>query len=367
MPRRKVSDDYRNLAEERGFVWLGPEVSNSVTPTEWQCPEGHRWQATYESMRSGNGCPQCSGHLRKTAEDYNALAAKQGLDWLGPMPQNVHRNTWWKCHCGYRWRASYANIKQGHGCPACARCAPKTPQDYHTLAEERGFNWVGDLPRNIEEKTTWECRFHHRWEASFHAIRLGNGCPYCYGNARLTAQDYHSLAERRGFRWVGGNVPASNHTPTTWECGQGHRWKASYHNVDCRASGCPQCRDMVNGARVSRQQREICSFVGGELNYPVGRRCIDVAIPHAKIAIEYDSFYYHGGREERDAMRIQELLAAGWRILCIRSNKQVPDPKAVGVAVAALLAGETWQEIVLPDWGQGPTQAKQSHSRHQGG
>ena len=360
MPHRKVPEDYRSLAKERGFVWLGPEVPNGITRTGWQCPEGHRWRTTYESIKCGNGCPTCSRHVRKTPEDYNALAATRGFRWLGPMPGNVGTRTLWECHCGYRWSAPYANIRQGHGCPACARCARKTAHDYQILAEERGFRWVGRLPSGTGKKTTWECRFGHRWESSYHAIRGGNGCPYCYGNARLTADDYHALAERRGFKWVGGSIPARNHTPTSWECGQGHRWKASYHNVDCRESGCPHCRDMVNSARVSHQQREICSLLGGELNYSVGGRQVDIAMPHVKIAIEYDSFYYHGGREERDAMKDCQLLADGWRILRIRSNKQVPDTETLGAALVALLAGDAYQEIVLPDWGHGGTQLRQS-------
>jgi hypothetical protein len=206
---------------------------------------------------------------------------------LGPMPQNVHSNTRWQCQYGHQWDAPYANVQQGSGCPACAGCVPKVAHDYYALAKERDFNWVGQLPGSIEEKTTWECRSEHRWEAS-------------------------------------------------------------YHNVDCRESGCPRCRDMVNGALVSSQQRELCRLLGGELNYTVGSWRVDVAFPHLKIAIEYDSFYYHRGREERDATKDHDLLAAGWHILRIRSNKQVPDADALGTALVSLLADASYQECNWP-------------------
>lgn len=355
MPRRKTPNDYHALAKQRGFKWLGPEVRNTTLKTGWECLLGHQWETTYGLIQQGYGCPHCSGHVRKTAEDYHTLADERDFRWLGPMPRNIHVNTRWECQCGYRWSATYANIQRGHGCPACAGCASKTSLDYHALAKERGFRWVGKLPRNTESKTTWECQFSHRWKATYHSLQHGNGCPYCYGNAPLTENDYHTLAESRGFRWVGDNAPNNNHTPTMWECEQNHRWEATYHNVKSRGSGCPHCRDLVNSSIVSTQQRKIYGMIGGKLNYPVDRRKIDVALPDMMIAIEYDSFYYHGGEQERDAKRNKDLIAAGWRVLSIKSNKLLPTRKQLDVAVAALLRGSNYEEIVLTDWGQGST------------
>lgn len=201
-------------------------------------------------------------------------------------------------------------------------------------------------------KTAWECESHHRWSASYHEIRGGNGCPYCYGNAPLTMENYYALAGSRGFRWV-GPMPPNNHAPTLWECEQGHQWEATYHNIKSRGSGCPHCRELVSGSLVSEPQREIGRLLDGVLNYPVNRRRIDVALPALMIAIEYDSFYYHGGRQERDARRNQELIAAGWRVLCVKSNKLLPARKQLDRAINALLCGSSYEEIVLPDWGQG--------------
>jgi hypothetical protein len=35
---------------------------------------------------------------------------------------------------------------------------------------------------------------------------------------------------------------------------------------------------------------------------------------------------------------------------------EVPDTETLGSAIVALLVGKAYQEIVLPDWGQGNTQ-----------
>jgi hypothetical protein len=49
------------------------------------------------------------------------------------------------------------------------------------------------------------------------------------------------------------------------------------------------------------------------------------------------------------------MIAAGWRVLRVKSNGQLPTRKQLDAAIARLLAGEDQVEIVLDDWGEGPT------------
>ena len=79
----------------------------------------------------------------------------------------------------------------------------RTPADYHALAEKRGFHWLGPEVPNVDTRTAWECGFGHRWEATHSNLRRGSGCPFCAGVAPKTPADYHALAEERGFRWLG--------------------------------------------------------------------------------------------------------------------------------------------------------------------
>ena len=50
-----------------------------------------------------------------------------------------------------------------------------------------------------------------------------------------------------------------------------------------------------------------------------------------------------------------EMIAAGWRVLRVRSNTQLPTREQLDAAIDRLLAGENHVEIVLDDWGVGPT------------
>lgn len=290
------------------------------------------------------------GRKRKTLRDYYALAKSKGFEWIGEEAPYTRGKTWWRCSEGHEWEARYNSIQQGSGCPHCCGNALRTSESYHSLAESKGFKWIGkELPKNVDIKTTWRCPENHEWEACCASIRKGTGCPHCYGNVRKTSEDYHELAESKGFKWIGEEPPGNVMGKTWWQCSKGDKWEARYNDIR-RGKGCPHCSDLVNGYRVSKPQRQICEMLGGELNYRVGLRAIDVALPDKKIAIEYDCWFWHGHKQEEDAHRVAELIAAGWKVLCIKTNKAILTHCQLDTAITKLDNGETYQEIVLDDW-----------------
>lgn len=237
---RKTPADYRVLARQRGLRWLGPEVRNSQTKTGWQCAQGHRWQTTYNRIQQGRGCPLCGGTRLKTPTDYRALARMRGLKWIGPEVNSCLTKTNWQCSHGHRWQTTYHSIQQGSGCPVCRGYRPKTPADYRQLATERGVRWLGPVVSNVlTQKTRWRCALGHEWLSSYSNLQQGHGCPICNGR-RKTPVYYQQLAIERGLQWLGPEVPTVQ-TKTHWRCALGHKWTASYRAVQ-RGHGCPICR-----------------------------------------------------------------------------------------------------------------------------
>jgi hypothetical protein len=114
---------------------------------------------------------------------------------------------------------------------------------------------------------------------------------------------------------------------------------------------------MVNGARVSKNQRLLCEMVGGELNgAKVGRFTIDVTrqVGNLKIAFEFDTWFYHSANLERDRRKDQALLNDGWCIVRVRTENLLPTPTQLDEATASLVWGEKYVDIELADRGVGP-------------
>ena len=52
------------VAAQRGGKCLSTDYTDSKTPLEWECAEGHRWKSTATTILKGNGgkgswCKQC--------------------------------------------------------------------------------------------------------------------------------------------------------------------------------------------------------------------------------------------------------------------------------------------------------------------
>lgn len=352
----KTVKDYLDLAEERGFKWMGEELPEIVViKTRWKCVGGHEWEAHYNNIQQGKGCPYCAGNIPKTPRDYHNLARTNDFKWIGKkFPENIATKTLWRCLEGHEWETTYASIQE-NGCPYCSGVAKKAIEDYHGLAEERGFKWIGEeLPRGVRIKTKWECKQGHQWETPYNHIQQGTGCPHCAGLAKKVIEDYYSLASERGFEWIGEELPEYVAIKTPWRCPQKHEWEACYSSIQ-QGSGCPHCLDLINGVQVSKPQRQICKMVGGKLNYPCDSYNIDIALPKKRIAIEYDSWFWHGCKLEKDAERDTNLLTAGWKVLHIKSNKKIPSKCRLDEAIDKLMNGMKKVEIVLDDWEEGPT------------
>lgn len=105
------------------YEWLGPEVPNGRTKTHWRCAQDrdHVWSATYQAVRGGSGCHYCAGNLPKAPADFHELAAsRDDIDaWLGPEVPNTKTLTNWRCKRGHVWETPYGTISGGSGCPKC--------------------------------------------------------------------------------------------------------------------------------------------------------------------------------------------------------------------------------------------------------
>lgn len=357
---RKQPSDYEGLAKLRGFEWLGPIVPNNKSRTNWRCNNGHIWQAPYSSIQQGNDCYYCQKNTRKFVSDYQEIARQRSFEWLGPEVSDTQTKTYWKCSVGHIWQATYSKLKLGRGCPYCANRIPKDKSAYQKLASKLGFKWIGSEIVNTHTPTFWQCRYGHQWTATYHSLDTGKtGCPYCAGNMPKKPKDYYALAQKLKIKWLGPEV-SNVMEKTWWECSRGHKWHSPYSMINS-GYGCPKCLDMVNGKLVSSPQRVIAKVVGGLLNFEVGRYSVDVALQRHEqlIAIEYDAWYWHGNRQKNDMARDQALNADGWRVLRIKSNKLTPDKNQIEKAIDELLNGKWYCEIILADWGKGPTSSRE--------
>lgn len=69
-----------------------------------------------------------------------------------------------------------------------------------------------------------------------------------------------------------------------------------------------------------------------------------------KIAIEYDGRYYHKNKVYKDVKRYKQLIKDGWKILCIRSNNNLPKISTIKDRINKLIKKSSYEVITCKDW-----------------
>jgi len=114
-----------------------------------------------------------------------------------------------------------------------------TLEEVQADARNRGGRCLSDSYVGSLVLMEWECGEGHRWKATAHSIRQGHWCKRC-ADARLRFLPQHAaeLAAARGGKCVGDYTNSA--TKTKWICARGHEWLATLTAVK-QGRWCPTC------------------------------------------------------------------------------------------------------------------------------
>jgi len=114
------------------------------------------------------------------------------------------------------------------------------------------------------------------------------------------------------------------------DCGE-YRVVSSANLISGNQTGCGNCGLFRNGVLTSNLALKLHDIIGsGVHNYYTGvlynghNINVDIALVDDKIAIEYDGLYYHKGKEEWDYAQSITLVLHGWKVLRVRSLRNIP-------------------------------------------
>ena len=260
-----------------------------------------------------------------------------------------HAKARWKCLAhGHLWTAGVNVRSGGNGCPVCAgkwvevgfndlaHLRPDLAAEF--VHEVSGNRTATQLTVSSNARAEWRCTAHgHFWVSMVATRSAGSGCPVCAGK-RVQA-GFNDLAHLRSdlaaefMREVDGDRTASQLTlfsnvRAEWRCtAEGHTWTAKVA-ARSRRDGCPAC----GRTAASNIEYLLTGLIAQKLpdavqskRLPVtwGTRAtseVDVYSAARQLVIEYDGDYWHRSKFDKDAAKTSALLAAGFRVVRIRSD-----------------------------------------------
>lgn len=196
-----------NTKEVISFIDWVDGYKNAHSKAMFECRiDGFRWIAPAHSIIShGNGCPQCSGNRRWSAEErveqINCIENIEFVSWVGSYKNNKSKaNVICKVD-GFEWCASVQHLINNHsGCPSCSPGGynPSKTGYLYALRSECGMYVKVGISNNPKRR--------HK--------QLERGTPFRFNlveqlsgdGAKIAAmeRDFHSKYERVGFTGFDG-------------------------------------------------------------------------------------------------------------------------------------------------------------------
>ncbi len=242
-------ENAQELAKKNGGKCLSKKYINSSTKLTWECTEGHKWKAIYNSIQQDSWCPKCglkkSGLARRNSiEDAQELAKKHLGKCLSKIYISANNKLLWECSDGHQWESTYTNIQSGSWCPECDRkrkglARTVTLEDAQKLAKEHDGLCLSKKYYKSNAKLKWQCTEGHTWEATYESVRRGSWCSKCSGNEMLTLEEMKEIAKSNNGKCLSKEYK-NIMKKLKWECTEGHIWYARASHIKS-GSWCPHC------------------------------------------------------------------------------------------------------------------------------
>ncbi|WP_430459403.1 zinc-ribbon domain-containing protein [Rhodococcus opacus] len=325
----------------------------------WTCGLGHEYRATIAHVTGGSGCPYCAGQrVLKGFNDLQTTHPTIAASWhhernsLSPteITKGSMAKVWWRCGLGHEWECSTNNrVTSERGCAVCCGIVvlagfndlesqrPGVAKDWHPCNELK----PSDVHHGSARKVWWMCPLGHEWKTSVNKRNGGGqGCPICAnrqvlrGFNDLASNHPHLLAEwmfDRNHPLVPTQITSGCNRRVWWQCSKGHQWYTSPNKRAHENQGCARCV----AKNTSRREITVCSRIAahfstpysGPTSVPGARGQVDLLIPDLRTIVEYDGWYWHKDRLERDIAKTNTLISLGYSVIRIReiyASKQLP-------------------------------------------
>lgn len=342
--RRSTKDEFISKAKEihgDKYDYSKVEYVNSITPVTLICRvcgnEFKQRPSNHINMR--NGCPFCSGTLKKTTEQFIEEARKihgNKYDYSKVEYTGNKNDVCIICHekdengveHGEFIQQALTHL-QGHGCSKCSNRYKRNTEEFiqkantihHNLYDYSKVNYNGS-----HNKVTIICHKkdkngveHGEFEQVAKNHLNGEKCPKCKIeklaciNNSTTDEFIRKSIEIHGVKYdYSKTVYINNKMPVIITCKKHGDFPQLPHD-HLQGHGCPKCGN-ISSEGETEIVKYISSFVG-ENNVQVRNRVlikpyeIDIYVPSMKLGIEYNGLVWHSERFGKDkSYHIEKII-----------------------------------------------------------
>ena len=117
--KKKTIEEVRRVFESRGYTLLSSEYKNKSSPLLFMCDKGHERSMTFNSIRNGRGCFECTGSKKYTILEIKRYFEMFGYSLESEVYVNNREKLDYTCDKGHKNKMAFNTFQQGHRCPDC--------------------------------------------------------------------------------------------------------------------------------------------------------------------------------------------------------------------------------------------------------
>ncbi len=321
MPKKLTYKEVKRVFESRGYQLLSTEYFNNKSKLKYICPNRHEGEITFDSFRSGKGCPICGREQAKQKNldtlfreaDKKRLSfdkvkkefEEHGFTLISTEYKNNQTSLNCICPEGHRITTNYKSFHIHHSCKKCVqekaginswKDRRKSLEEIQEYFKDRKEKIVGNFFKNGRQYLDIICENGHESIKSYSAFKRGSGCKICScsNNAKkqLKIETVFDVIKNSGYTLL-SNFESSK-KKLVLKCEKGHVFEMRWNDFQ-QGHRCPICMQSI-----STGEQEIFNFLKSYFLdvYNRDRKLIspkelDIVIPSKKVAIEYCGLYWH--------------------------------------------------------------------------
>lgn len=323
--------DYKR--NERDIITI---THGSRYRAHWRCHKcKHPWCIAVKARTLlESGCPNCAGRVVNDTNCLSTLYPKLIKEWdydrNTASPDEVtyasHQKAFWVCGtCENSYSATIKNRTIGGS--GCSDCSGNTVSDQNSLSynlPRHVLDWDSNKNKLSPNEVSmgsgksyhWKChKCLEEWNTTINNKKnTKEDCPYCSGQ-RLASWNNLEVDNPKLAKEF--NVELNKITPDKvrrgtqdrfwWDCVKGHEpFLAAVSNRNLKNSGCPKCDKVLKSSYPEQAIYFYLSQIfkdaeNGKIIYIEGKRTeADIYIESLKLVIEYDGWYWHKDKHDKD-------------------------------------------------------------------
>lgn len=279
--------------EREGYKLISEEYKNTHSKLTLKCPNDHKFSIQYANFQQGQRCPKCAGIMKYSYDEVKEYI--ESFEYKLISKEYINNAELLKIECpeGHIFNMSFSSFKTGSRCPKCLG-KQLNFKEVKDKIELTGYTLLSTEYKTAKDKLHMKCDKGHEFYMSLTKFNQGHRCLKCHNenghNRKYNYEFVNKYVKNEGYKLLSNSYTIASEK-LLMECDKGHRFFMSFRDFK-DGTRCPQCNISKGEYKISKILEKY--DIAYEIQYKF-KDCrfykelpFDFYLPKYNMLIEYD-------------------------------------------------------------------------------